>query len=59
MKNKSFDCVNMKHSAADKIFEQLKNMSPEEQLAYWRQGEHKLLHTCKGTSDIARLAKAA
>lgn len=49
----------MKHSAADKIFEQLKNMSPEEQLAYWRQGEHKLLHTCKGTSDIARLAKAA
>jgi hypothetical protein len=39
MKNKAFDCVAMKHAAAENIFEQLKTMTPAEQLAYWRQGE--------------------
>ncbi len=59
MKNKNFDCVALKHAAAEQIFEQLKNMSPEEQLVYWRQNEQKLQNICKGTTESARLAKVA
>jgi len=59
MKNKTFDCVRMKHDAADKIFEQLKDMSVDKQLAYWRQGEQKIQSLCRGLSENARMAKAA
>ena len=37
MKNKSFDCVEMKRKAAVKIYEKMKNMSREEQIAYWKE----------------------
>jgi len=35
MKNKIYDCVEMKHRAAQRIHNNLKNMSTEEKLSYW------------------------
>lgn len=35
--NKTFDCVEMKHNAAEKIQEKLTGMSSEEQLEYWQE----------------------
>ncbi len=35
MKNKTYNCVEMKHRAAQRIHNNLKNMSTEEKLSYW------------------------
>jgi len=35
MKIKDFDCVEMKHKAAEKISERLQQMSSAERLSYW------------------------
>ncbi|MEW6238072.1 MAG: hypothetical protein AB1656_22000 [Candidatus Omnitrophota bacterium] len=37
MKTKTFDCVEMKRKAAIRIHEQLKNMSLQEKIEYWRK----------------------
>lgn len=37
MKTKTFDCVEMKRRGALEVYELLKNMSAEEQVAFWRQ----------------------
>ncbi len=34
---KSFDCVEMMHEGALRIYEELRGKTREEQLAYWRQ----------------------
>jgi hypothetical protein len=39
---KKFDCVAMKRQAATALYEQLKTMTPEEQLAYWKRGTDQL-----------------
>jgi hypothetical protein len=36
-KQKTFDCVEMKRQAALRIYERIKDLTPEEQLAYWQQ----------------------
>jgi len=36
-KQKSFDCVEMKHRAQERIRKELSGKSPEEQAAYWRK----------------------
>lgn len=36
MKNKKFDCVEMKHCAAEKIAEKVKGLSRKAELSYWR-----------------------
>jgi hypothetical protein len=35
MKTKTFDCVNMKREAAEKIYQQIKSMTLEEELRFW------------------------
>jgi hypothetical protein len=35
MKTKKFDCVEMKHKAAEKIYETVVNMTREEELRFW------------------------
>jgi len=35
MNKKPFDCVEMKHQAAEKVQARLAEMTPEEQQAYW------------------------
>lgn len=42
MNKKEFDCVEMKHRAAEKIGERLKNLSPKERLSYWNNRYHKM-----------------
>lgn len=37
-----FDCVPMKQQAAEILYEQLKTVTFEEQLAYWKEGTGKL-----------------
>jgi hypothetical protein len=37
MKNKEFDCVEMKHRAAEKISNELKHFTPKERLSYWNK----------------------
>ena len=36
-KKKSFDCVEMMHEAALRIYEETKDMTEEEELAYWER----------------------
>ncbi len=37
MKVKIFDCVEMKHRGAEKVREQTKGMTLEQELAFWRE----------------------
>ena len=39
MKTKSFDCVAMKREGSRLIYEQVKNMTPEQELAWWKARE--------------------
>ena len=37
MKAKTFDCVEMKHRVAEKVREQTKGMTLEQELEFWRE----------------------
>jgi len=37
---KDFDCVEMKRKGAEKIYEEIKDMTRAEELAYWEQKEN-------------------
>ena len=37
MKTKNFDCVEMKRAGARTVFEATKDMTVEEEVAYWRK----------------------
>jgi len=59
-KKKDFDCVEMMHEGALRIYEKTKDMTREEELAYWRERdeaarrEHPRLRELK---DVERTAK--
>ena len=36
-KNKAFDCVELQHRGAKKIYEETKGMTVEQELAYWNR----------------------
>ena len=36
-KTKTFDCVEMQHRGAARIYEATKNMTFQQEVAYWRQ----------------------
>ncbi len=40
--NKVFDCVEMKRQGSARIMEELRGMTVEEQLAYWRRAADEL-----------------
>ena len=42
MKQKTFDCVEMKRKAARRIYEELKDKTVEEQIEYWRKGTEEM-----------------
>lgn len=42
MKNKSFDCVEMKRKGAESVYKKVASLSIEEQLEYWRKGSASL-----------------
>lgn len=37
MKTKTFDCVEMKRRGSQRIYEATKDMTPEQELAYWQE----------------------
>ena len=37
MKNKEYDCIQMKQEGAKRILEEIKGMSIEEEVAYWKE----------------------
>jgi hypothetical protein len=43
MKTKSFDCVEMMHRGAKRIYETTKSMSRKAELAYWQSRAKELL----------------
>lgn len=45
MKMKTFDCVRMKREGAERVMQQLRGKSPQEQLKYWQ----------KATQDLKQL----
>lgn len=42
MKNKLFDCVEMKRKGAETVYQKVAALSIEEQLEYWRKGSASL-----------------
>ncbi len=50
MKTKTFDCVEMKHKGAQRIMDEIKKMTSEEQLNYWKKAteEFRTLQRQKG-----------
>jgi hypothetical protein len=42
MKNKSFDCVEMKRKGAEVVYQKIASLSIEQQLEYWRKGSASL-----------------
>jgi hypothetical protein len=44
MKAKTFDCIEMKRRGALRIHDQLKNMTVEQQIEYWRQRSEEFQH---------------
>ena len=43
MKNKLFDCVEMKHKGADKIQNKLNQLTKQQELDYWMKGTEDLI----------------
>ena len=52
MKNKSFDCVEMKRKGAEAVYQKVASLSVEQQLEYWRKGSSSLRQT-KSPRQIA------
>jgi len=42
MKNKRFDCVEMKHKGAEQVGQAIAGLSKEQQIDYWRRGSEAL-----------------
>ncbi len=56
MKAKQFDCVALQHRGAEIIYEQTKNMTITEELAYWQQRTVELRQLQQARKAIKRPA---
>ena len=54
MKNKSFDCVEMKRKGAEVIYQKVASLSIEQQLEYWRKGNDSLRKQMKPANQLDR-----
>jgi hypothetical protein len=55
MKAKTFDCVEMKHRGAERVREQTKGMTLEQELAFWQERSRLLRRrqtTAKGGNQV-------
>ena len=57
MKNKSFDCIEMKHKGAEAIYQKISSLSTEQQLEYWRQGSAALRQQMRPANYLGRERK--
>jgi hypothetical protein len=53
-KKKAFDCVEMKRKGAALIYERIKDMTPAEELAYWRRRGAALDRKIRAAKKAAR-----
>ena len=51
MKAKQFSCIALQHRGAEKIYEETKNLTIAEELAYWQQYNHKLQQHSKKINE--------
>jgi hypothetical protein len=51
MKNKSFDCIEMKRKGADLVNQKVASLSLEQQLEYWRKGTASLRQQMQPASN--------
>ena len=56
MKNKTFDCVRMKRNGAEKVQQQTTAMTPEQELAFWREQTDQL---CKKQKAVRASHRAS
>jgi hypothetical protein len=57
MKNKSFDCIEMKRKGAEQIYLKVAPLSRIQQLEYWRKGSESLreiIARCKNTASYSQ-----
>jgi len=54
MKNKSFDCVEMKRQGAEKVHQKIVSLSMEQQLEYWRKGSASLRQIMKPAKETGK-----
>ena len=54
---KSFDCIAMKREAAARIYEKTKDMTLEEQVAYWKERTRILREEQAASREKARAPK--
>ena len=54
MKNKSFDCVEMKRKGAEAVYQKVAALSIEQQLEYWRKGSASLRQQMKPAKEVDR-----
>ncbi len=54
MKNKSFDCVEMKRKGAEAIYQKVSSLSMEQQIEYWRKGSASLRQQMKRANKVDR-----
>lgn len=54
MKNKKFDCVDMKRKGAEAIYRKVSSLSTEQQLEYWREGSAALRQQMKPANANAQ-----
>ncbi len=56
-KEKTFDCVEMMHRGAMRIYEETKGMTIQEELAYWRERHAETMATLKRSRKVRVAAK--
>jgi len=54
MKNKSFDCVEMKRKGAEAVYQKVATLSMEQQLEYWGKGSASLRQQMKPVKEADR-----
>jgi len=56
-KTKTFDCVEMMHRGALRIYEETKGMTVQEELAYWRERHAETIAELKQAREVHPAAK--
>jgi hypothetical protein len=52
MKNKPFDCVEMKRQGAEAVYQNVASLTIEQQLEYWRKGSASLRRQIQAAAKI-------
>lgn len=57
MANKAFDCVEMKRRGGRRVYERIRGMTRQEELAYWREQGARLDKRIEAAKRIATAAQ--